>query len=333
MADESGSHEVEPSPADEKARKRAEKARVKEQRRAERADAREQAESELSRLEGETFGKVKGFRVFNDGTVQKERESAATGLSSLVPGRVVLPAVERPRAAIVDVKFEDRRKRKLLRTIGGNATSIAATLASGGYYGGGVSSSIRGKASLTLQTDRWVEALQAESDEEVAKLETLNDLLVRSAGLSNSSTPPASGFRPPPPPPPLGSTPSISPPPPPASISAPPPLSSSPPPPPAGVCLTDHAVATTRICAATPSVRWCFTFDAGTCAGATTAGARQRCAHSAPRAQGPPRRRDSDRRGVRDATAGAAVTPSRKLRRTRPSRSLRSGQSSARRCR
>lgn len=231
MADESGPPDVETSPADEKARKRAEKARVKEQRRAERAEARDQAETELSKLEAETFGMVKGFRVFNDGTVQKERGSAVAGLSSLVPGRVVLPTVERPRAAIVDVKFEDRRKRKRLRAIGSNASSLAVSLASGGNFGGGMTDSIRGMASLTLQTNRWVEVEQAESDEEVAKLETLNDLLVRSAGLSNSSSSTAPGFRPPPPPPPVGST-TASPPPPPASVSAPPPLPSSAPPPP-----------------------------------------------------------------------------------------------------
>lgn len=160
------------------------------QRRAHKAAARAQRRTARARLEAETVGEQLGYTVFVDGTVGKLPSSRMTtwadtnlakrGLRRSTAGRL-------PRSRVVDVAFEDRRKRKWFHRTR-TAAHTARAVIDPYYVGFGSVSKYSGVASLVITTDRWIETVKAQSDDEVAKLETLHGLLRRAKCVSESSS-------------------------------------------------------------------------------------------------------------------------------------------------
>ena len=158
---------------------------MREQKRASKASAREQRKAELARLEEETAGKQLGFRVFNDGTI--ERDSAiARGSAWLLsgmgqPALLGPPGNRRQRSAVLDATLDDRRVRKPFTRARGLASDTTLGLLGGGrdHYG---------EAVLTIVTNDWVEVITASEDSEVAALDGLNALLQRAKRASRSES-------------------------------------------------------------------------------------------------------------------------------------------------
>ena len=161
---------------------RANKARAKEQKRAEKAAAKAQRETDLARLNEETLGKLMGFRVFKDGTVQKESSSGSStspvgsALQSRL-GQVFQEMKPPPRSAVLNVTLSDKRIRKPF-------ARARAAMPSTGLVGNGRDHF--GAVSLTIATYDWTEKVVASSEKDVAALEALNGMLLQAQGVSAS---------------------------------------------------------------------------------------------------------------------------------------------------
>jgi hypothetical protein len=164
--------------------KRAEKASAKEQKRADKAAARADREAELAKRDDETLGVLSGFRVFEDGTVQKESSSSALTSSAVAAWQSklgqsgLLPEMKpRSRSAVVGVTLSDKRVRKpFART--------RAALPSTGLFTSG--RDYFGSVSLTIATRDWTEHVEASSEEQVAALEALNSMLLQAQSVAAS---------------------------------------------------------------------------------------------------------------------------------------------------
>lgn len=182
--------------------KRAEKARAKEQKRAARDAARAQREAERAKLDEETLGKQLGFRVFKDGTVEKEQPSGSAWLQTKLDERGLggLSRNPNPRSPLISATLVDNRLRKPFDKTRQVAGTVAYSVSAGwvGGYGG----KYLGAMSLTIVTNDWTEEVTATADSDVSTLLALNGLLLHAKNGSASSGEAVPQHAVPPPPPP-----------------------------------------------------------------------------------------------------------------------------------
>lgn len=170
----------------DKEEKRAAKLQAKEQKRVDKAAARANREAELAQLEAETVGKLGGFRVFKDGTVQKETSSSPLMNSAVSAWRdklsqagLVADSGPSGRSAVMDVTFTDKRIRKPFARA--RSAMHVGLISTGNDHLGSV--------TLTITTRDWTETLTASLDERVAELMALRDLLLEVSDVAVSGSP------------------------------------------------------------------------------------------------------------------------------------------------
>ena len=146
---------------------------AKEQKRAEKAAARARRQAEQAQLEDETAGKLSGFRVFKDGTIQKElssqRLNAAVGAWRNKLSQTGLASDSGPsyRSAVTDVALIDKRIRKPF--------ARARSAVHMGLFSSGKDHF--GTVTLKIATRDWTETLTASEEQDVSALIALRDLL------------------------------------------------------------------------------------------------------------------------------------------------------------